>query len=114
MKRRAFLLLFLVAVVTAPSWAQPPAAPPAANPLLEEWKTPFQAPPFQLIKPEHFLPAIKEGLAAQRKEIQAIVDNPAAPTFDNTILPLEQAGELLGKVQGVFGALQGAETNADL
>jgi len=113
MKRRAIVLLFLLAAVAAPAWAQPPAAA-AANPLLKEWTTPFQAPPFQEIKPEHFLPAIKEGLAAQRKEIQAIVDNTAAPTFDNTILPLEHAGQLLSKVQGVFGALQGAETNADL
>ena len=116
MKRHAILLLFLAALVAAPVWAQPPApvAPAAVNPLLKEWTTPFQAPPFQEIKPEHFLPAIKEGLAAQRKEIQAIVDNPAAPNFENTIVPLEQAGELLSKVQGVFGALQGAETTPEL
>jgi len=114
MKRRAFLLLFLIAAVAAPAWAQPAAATAAGNPLLKEWTTPFQAPPFQEIKPEHFLPAVKEALAAQRKEIQAIVDNPSAPTFENTILALEHSGELLSKVQGVFGALQGAETNPEL
>ena len=114
MKRRTVLLLFLLAAVAAPAWAQAPAAGETVNPLLKEWTTPFQVPPFQEIKPEHFLPAIKEGLAAQRKEIQAIVDNPQPPTFENTILALENAGELLSKVQGVFGTLQGAETNPDL
>ncbi len=114
MKRRAVLLLFLAAVIAAPVWAQAPAAPAAVNPLLETWTTPFQVPPFQEIKPEHFLPAIKAALAEQRKEIDTIVNNPQAPTFENTIVALDQSGELLSKVQGVFGALQGAETNPEL
>ncbi len=119
MKRRAVLFLLLIAAVAVPTWAQPAAAPaqaaPAAvNPLLKTWTTPFQVPPFQEIKPEHFLPAIKEALAEQRKEIDTIVNNPQAPTFENTIVALDQSGELLSKVQGVFGALQGAETNPEL
>src|SRR5512138_3503334 len=115
MKRRAVLLLFLAIVVAVPAWSQPGAAPAAtANPLLKAWTTPFQVPPFQEIKPEHFLPAIKAALAEQRKEIDAIVNNPKPPTFENTILALEDSGQLLSKVQGVFGTLQGAETNAEL
>ena len=115
--RRSFLLL--AAVVAVPAWAQPPPHPRrprrrSRNPLLKTWTTPFQVPPFQEIKPEHFLPAIKEALAEQRKEIDAIVNNPQPPTFENTIVALDQSGELLSKVQGVFGALQGAETNPEL
>jgi peptidyl-dipeptidase Dcp len=113
MKRRLVLLLVLLAAIAAPLWAQAPAAT-TANPLLENWTTPFQVPPFQQIKPEHFMPAIRQALAEQRKEIDAIVNNPKPATFENTILALEASGELMSKVQGVFGALQGAETNADL
>ncbi|HSK08328.1 MAG TPA: M3 family metallopeptidase [Vicinamibacterales bacterium] len=114
MTRRAILLLLFVATLTgAPAWAQPPAAA-GENALLQEWTTPFQVPPFQQIKPEHFLPAFKAAIAENRTCIRAIVENPEKPTFANTVEALEGAGELLGKVSGVFGALQGAETNAQL
>ncbi|HEY3383615.1 MAG TPA: M3 family metallopeptidase [Vicinamibacterales bacterium] len=122
MSRRIALFLIVLMAFVAPVWAQaaaPAPAPaqaavPADNPLLEEWKTPFQVPPFQEIKPEHFLPAFKAAVAQSRKELAVIVDNPQPPTFVNTIEALENAGELLSKVQGVFGALQGAETNPQL
>jgi hypothetical protein len=115
MKRLAILLLLLVLVPGIPSWAQQPeVAAGDANPLLKTWTTPFQVPPFEQIKPEHFLPAIKQALAEQRKEIDAIVNNPKPATFENTILALEGSGELLSKVQGVFGNLQSSETNPQL
>ena len=114
MKRRTLLVLLLLAGLTWPASAQTPAAVAADNPLLKTWTTPFQVPPFQEIKPEHFLPAVKVALAELRKESDAIINNPQPPTFENTILALEGSGELLAKVQGVFGALQSAETNADL
>ena len=98
--------------LASPAWSQP--APQASNPLLKQWTTPFEVPPFQEIKPEHFLPAVREALAEQRKEIDAIVNNPKPPTFENTILALDESGELLSKVQGVFGALQSAETSPEL
>ena len=115
MIRRTALFLLLMLVLVVPTGAQAPAAAQAAdNPLLKAWTTPFQAPPFQEIKPEHFLPAFKEAIAEARKETAAIVNNPEPPTFANTIEALENSGELLSKVQGVFGALTGAETNPEL
>jgi peptidyl-dipeptidase Dcp len=115
MKRRVLLaILLFFPIVAASAWSQPAAAPPADNPLVKAWTTPFQVPPFQDIRPEHFLPAIKAALEEQRKEVEAIVSNPRPPTFANTILGLEDSGELLSKVQGVFGALQGAETSPEL
>ena len=71
-------------------------------------------PPFGEIKPEHFVPAIKEGIAQQRKEIEAIAANPAPPTFANTIEAMENAGELLAKVNPVFSNLQSSNTNEQL
>jgi peptidyl-dipeptidase Dcp len=123
-KRTAFLLVAL-ALIVVPSGAQPAsggrsAAPQAAapagadNPLLQDWTTPFQVPPYQLIKPEHFLPAIKEGIARNRQEVAAIVNNPQPPTFANTIEALENTGDLLSKVQGAFGGLTSAETSPQL
>jgi peptidyl-dipeptidase Dcp len=114
MSRRIALLLILLLCAAVPAPAQAPAAAAADNPLLQEWKTPFQAPPYDLIKPEHFLPAIKEGIARNRKEIDAIANAPQPPTFANTIEALENAGELLSRVQGAFGGLTSAETNAQL
>jgi len=73
-----------------------------ANPFFTTWKTPFGAPPFSQIKDAHYLPALKEGVARQKAEIAAIVKNPAAPTFKNTIEALDGTGQLLTKVGGVF------------
>ena len=84
---------------------------PTSNPLLADWNTPFGAPPFEKIKPEHFVPAFTEALAAHLAEIDAIVDNPAAPTFDNTIVAMERGGKALDKVSSVFFGLSGAHTN---
>jgi peptidyl-dipeptidase Dcp len=112
MLKRIVLVLALASIMSAPALTTEQAAPALqANPLLAEWTTPFGVPPFQEIKPEHYLPAIKEGIAAQRKEIDAIAANPQAPTFANTIEALEYTGELLTKVSAVFGGLQSAETN---
>jgi peptidyl-dipeptidase Dcp len=83
----------------------------AANPLLEPWGTPFDAPPFDRIRPEHFAPAFDAALAARRAEIAAIVSDPTAPTFDNTIVALERAGALLKRVSATFFHLASAETS---
>jgi len=84
------------------------------NPLLSDWNTPFQTPPFNEIKNEHFLPAIQEGMKAEIAEVDAIVNNPEEPTFKNTIVALEKSGKLLSKVNRVFGCLNGANTNDEL
>ena len=74
----------------------------ADNPFMKEWETPYGVPPFDEIKTEHYLPAIEEGMKQQSEEIAAIVDNTEDPTFENTILALENSGELLNKVTSVF------------
>ena len=84
------------------------------NPLLTDYNTPFDAPPFDRIDDEHFLPAIEEGIRQHQAEIDAIVNNPEPPTFENTIVAYDQAGSLLSRVSLVFGNLRSAETNPRL
>ncbi|MBN2508550.1 MAG: M3 family metallopeptidase [Verrucomicrobia bacterium] len=82
-----------------------------SNPLLKEWRTPFGLPPFAEIREEHFLPAIKEGMARQRREVAAITASSETPTFANTIEALERSGRDLDRAGTVFRFLTGAETN---
>jgi peptidyl-dipeptidase Dcp len=106
------LTLILLALSVCPLLAGAPVAPSAeSSPFFEEWKTPFGVPPFGRIKNEHFLPAIKKGIEEQRREVAAIASHREAPTFANVIEPLDAAGELLEKVESVFGGLRSAETN---
>ena len=72
------------------------------NPFLTEWDTPFGIPPFDKIEVSDYIPALEAGSEQQNKEIDAIVSNPEAPTFENTIAPLELSGEILAKVSGVL------------
>ena len=72
------------------------------NPFLTEWDTPYGIPPFEQILPSDYIPAIQAGIAQQNAEIDAITANPDAPTFENTIVPLELSGRILAKVSGVF------------
>ncbi len=85
-----------------------------ANPLLQEWSTPFGVPPFDQIRNEHYLPAFEEAFAQQRAEIDAIAAETDAPTFANTVEALERSGELLSLVDAVFSNLNSAETNEAL
>ena len=81
------------------------------NPLIEKWNTPFGTPPFDKIKSEHYLPALEEGIRQQQKEIDAIVNEKSAPTFENTIVAYERSGSLLKKVSNVFYAVEAANTD---
>ncbi|MFC1538457.1 M3 family metallopeptidase [Candidatus Latescibacterota bacterium] len=81
------------------------------NPLLQEWDTPFQSPPFDEIKNEHFMPAFLEAMKAQKAENDAIVNNAEEPTFKNTIEALEKSGALFKRVNEVFDCLVRANTN---
>jgi peptidyl-dipeptidase Dcp len=85
-----------------------------ANPLLEPWTGPFEAPPFDAIEPRQFRPAFDAALAQARAEIDAVAADPAAPTFANTIEALERSGRSLDKVASVFFNLTGAHTNDEL
>ncbi len=118
MTKPAAISLCLAFLLFALSCAAPPAPAPTevrqANPLLAQWTTPFEAPPFPEIKAEHYLPAIKEGIAEQRREVDAIVTSSQAATFANTIEALEYSGELLTKVNAVFSGLSSADTTDQL
>jgi len=81
------------------------------NPLLSEFDTPFNVPPFDKIKVEHYVPAIKEGINQQQKVIESIVSNPEPPTFENTLEVLESSGELVTKVKNIFDVLRASMTN---
>ncbi len=81
------------------------------NPFFSDYDTPFDAPPFDQIDNEHFMPALEEGMRQHKAEIEAIVNNPEEPTFENTILAYDEAGRMLSKVSAVFGGLRSAETN---
>lgn len=84
------------------------------NPFFSEYDTPFGVPPFDLIKNEHFVPAYKAGFDEQLDEIDAIVNNPEAPTFENTVEAYVFSGELLRKADGVFPKLRSAETSDEI
>ena len=72
------------------------------NPLLTEWNTPYGIPPFSEIQDEDYIPAIEAGIEEQNREIEAIINCTDAPTFDNTIVPLELSGKTLSKIEGVL------------
>jgi len=107
-----WLSVIPLAVLVYPSLASGLATPSAeANPFFQPWNTPFGVPPFEQIKNEHFLPALKKGIEEKRREVGAIAKKPEAATFSNTIEALDRAGELLERVQSVFSNLTSAETN---
>lgn len=83
------------------------------NPLLADFATPFDTPPFDIIKPEHFLPAIKEAVENSKLEIEQI-KNEALPSFQNTIEALDRSGKRLGIISGIFFNLNSAETNEEI
>ena len=84
------------------------------NPFFAKYDTPFETPPFGLIRNEHFLPAFRDGMESQKSEIDAIVNQSETPTFQNTIEAFERTGAMLDKVSGVFFGLQGANTNDEI
>lgn len=84
------------------------------NPFYKESALPYQSPPLDRIRDADFKPALEAGMAAQRREIQAIVDCPEPPTFANTIEALERSGQLLSRVTAVFGSLTSSNTDPAL
>jgi peptidyl-dipeptidase Dcp len=89
-------------------------AQPDTNPLLTPSTLPYHLPPFAQIKDEHFAPAFAQGMAEDLKEHEAIANNPAAPTFANTIVAMELSGQLLDRTGTAFAILSGALTNPTL
>ena len=109
--------MLVVAAALGLAFSQTVLAAPATlagNPLATESTLPFHYPAFDKIKDEHFIPAFNEGMRQQLTEVDAIANNKAAPSFDNTIVAMEKSGALLTRVQTIFGNLQGANTNDKL
>jgi len=86
----------------------------AGNPFFETYKTPHQTIPFKEIKTEHFLPAFEVAMKQHSEEVDAIINNPQVPTFENTIVALEHTGSLLTKVSSPFYNLLSSETTDEL
>ncbi|MBQ5923862.1 MAG: M3 family metallopeptidase [Alistipes sp.] len=86
----------------------------ANNPLVAEWNTPYQTPPFSKIEMKHYEPAVDYAIEQNRAEIDAIINNPEAPTFENTIVAMAESGELLGRVTGVFYVLNNCVTSPEM
>ena len=84
------------------------------NPFFAEYTTPFQVPPFDKIKPEHFVPAFEKGMELELAEVDTIVNNTEEPTYANTIEALDASGELLDKVSTVFFGLNSANTSDEI
>ncbi|MEM9705286.1 MAG: M3 family metallopeptidase [Pseudomonadota bacterium] len=87
------------------------AAELEGNPFLKDWDTPYGVPPFEEIRDEHYLPAMKSAILAFREEIAVIADNTDAPTFENTIVALDVSGKQLNKVANTFGNITNTDTN---
>ena len=107
----AALSVAVPALATAAEPATQAAAPVSQNPFFVQSSLPYQYPRFDLIKDEHYGPALTQGMADQRAEIDKIAANADAPSFDNTIVALENTGALLNRTAAVFGNLAGANTN---
>ncbi|MGB8603116.1 MAG: peptidyl-dipeptidase Dcp [Rhizomicrobium sp.] len=104
------LLLTACAVPPPP----PPQAPVRSNPFMEKSPLPFEAPEFDKIQDSDYQPALEEGMKQRLADVDAIANNSAAPSFDNTIVALEKSGRLLDRVSQVFYAVIGANSNETL
>ena len=99
---------------TSPPKARPLPPRLAGNPLVKAWRTPFSIAPFSEIEPHHYEPALAFAFQRNKAEIRAIADNPAKPTFNNTILALEKSGKLLYDISNVFHVLESANSTDEL
>ncbi len=109
--KEIFILFICAGLLFVSCSKQPVEKPVGENPFFSEYDTPFKVPPFDEITEEHYLPAFKEGIVKDQKEIDAIVNNPEGPTFANSIEALDYTGDLLTKVENVFYNLLGSNTN---
>ena len=111
MKSKLSLVFLLIIICGTVNFGQEKSM---NNPFLIKWNTPFQTPPFELIKNENYLPAFEEGIKQQKVEVDAIIQNKETPTFDNTIGAMEKSGKLLTKTALVFYGLNNTITNEEM
>lgn len=113
MRKKSFFILLVIGNMLTIE-AQEKKENTTMNPFFQAYDTPFNVPPFDKIKNEHFKPAILEGISSHQAEINAIANNMQPTTFENTILAMENAGELLSNVNTVFSNLNSANTNKEI
>ncbi|MEA3445608.1 MAG: M3 family metallopeptidase [Bacteroidota bacterium] len=114
MKRSVFLTIVLAFVaMSCNNQPKQKSEDMENNPFFTEYSTPFQVPPFDKIKTEHYMPAFIEGMKQQKQEIETII-GVSEPSFDNTIAALDYSGGLLTKVSNVFFNLKSAITNPEI
>ncbi|MBR7024211.1 MAG: peptidase M3, partial [Bacteroidales bacterium] len=116
MTKKIINMIALSVITLASCTSKPEQKTEAAgpNPFLTEYTTPFQVPPFDQIKIEHYMPAFEAGIKEQQAEIEAIANNAETPTFQNTILPFDKSGETLDRVSNVFFNLNECLTNDEM
>ena len=111
MKRYSLFLISLILLMTTGCNQRKEVA---ENPFFEEWETPYGVPPFDRIRPEHFLPAFQRAMSIQEAEIDAIKSNGDQPSFENVILAYDRSGLMLEQVGLVFNMLCSADVNDQL
>ena len=84
------------------------------NPLLQKFRTPYQAVPFHQIKNDHFIPALKKSIQIALNEIDIIVNQKEEPSFSNTLVPLDNCGMLVSRISSIIFNLNSAETSTEL
>ena len=116
MNKKLINMIALSAIVLASFTSKPEQQPETekTNPFLSEYTTPFQVPPFDQIKIEHYMPAFEAGIKEQQDEVEAIVSNSEPATFENTILPYDKSGQILSRVSNVFFNLNECLTNDEM
>ncbi|MCH7657719.1 MAG: M3 family metallopeptidase [Bacteroidetes bacterium] len=112
--KKIYLLLFLSGILMISCQTDKTVRMETNNPFFEKYDTPFNVPDFGQIKNAHFMPAFEKGIEEHTKEIGTIVDNTEEPSFDNTVVALEESGALLTKVSNVFYNLLSSVTNDTL
>lgn len=108
------IALSVITLASCSTKNEPKTEAEPKNPFLTEYTTPFQVPPFDQIKNEHYLPAFEAGMKEQLAEVEAIIGNAETPTFQNTILPFDKSGETLDRVSNVFFNLNECLTNDEM
>lgn len=115
--RKILVSLLTLAVIALPAVGKTPKKVKIAengNPFLTEYNTKYKIPPFESIKYEHYMEALEKGIAQHNQEIEAIISNPASPNFENTILALDNSGEIYHKVAFVFMALSESDATPEM
>ena len=114
MRKPILFLALLVLLTSFCSKKEQPAATQDVNPFFTAWTTPFETPPFDKIKDSDYMPALQEGMARKKAEVEAIASSAEPPTFANTLETVDRAGSLLTKVYNVFFAMTENNTNETL